>query len=149
TRFSRLPILPGILLAASVWGPPSAAHAQTAGATAGLLTIDSLIDIKFPSSPVFAPDGRTIAFLWERAGVQEVWTVPAAGGAPVQLTHDSDGLLGDLFWSHDGRTVYFARDGALWKVPAQGGVAARMWADDDEGGGFALSPDGRTVAFTR
>ncbi|HEY7792148.1 MAG TPA: S9 family peptidase [Vicinamibacterales bacterium] len=149
TRFSRLPILAGVLLAASLWLPPSAAQAQAAAAKAGLLTIDSLIDIKFPSSPVFAPDGRTIAFLWERAGVQEVWTVPAAGGAPVQVTHDSAGLMDALFWSPDGRTIYFARDGALWQVPGRGGAATRVWTGEDEGGGFAISPDGRAVAFTR
>ena len=115
----------------------------------GRLTIETLLDIRFPSAPVFSPHGRTVAFLWDRAGVQNVWTAPAAGGPPTELTHDDRDLIGGLFWGHGGRTLYFGRDGALWKVPAAGGAPAAVWAKDDKGGAFTLSPGGTRVAFMR
>lgn len=38
------------------------------------------------STPVFSPDGRTIAFSASYDGNTDVFTVPAAGGVPVRLT---------------------------------------------------------------
>src|SRR3954454_8128658 len=48
------------------------------------LTIDALIDIKHPSDAVWSPDGRHAAFLWERAGTQNVWVVDFMGRQPQQ-----------------------------------------------------------------
>ncbi|HVB37035.1 MAG TPA: DPP IV N-terminal domain-containing protein, partial [Vicinamibacterales bacterium] len=128
---------------------PSAGSGAPGSESPGSLTINSLLDIRFPSGPAWSPDGKTIAFLWDRAGVQNIFTVAAAGGAPVALTHDDSGLIGSLFWSHDGRTIYFTRQGGLWQVPAAGGAPAPVWKTNDTGGGFALSPDGSRVAFSR
>jgi Tol biopolymer transport system component len=38
--------------------------------------------------PTYSPDGRSIAFVWNRDGNQELYTVAASGGTPVQLTID-------------------------------------------------------------
>ena len=46
------------------------------------LTIENLIDIKHPSDPVWAPDGKRIAF-WDRADIVNLYLVNADGsGAP-------------------------------------------------------------------
>ncbi len=147
----------GIATLVAGWGALAGAGRPGPGAGAGCgrrrrlgnLTIDSLLDIRFPSAPVWSPDGRTIAFLWDRAGVQNVFTAPAAGGPPVALTHYDSDLIGSLFWSHDGRTIHYVRQGGLWQVPAGGGAPAPVWKTNDKGGGFALSPDGTRVAFSR
>ena len=46
------------------------------------LTIEQLIDIRHPSSPMWAPDGRSVVFVWDRAGVSKVYVVDAAASAP-------------------------------------------------------------------
>ena len=86
------------------------------------LTIENLIDIKHPSNPVWSPDGKRIAFLWDRADIVNLYLVNADGsGAPVALTSFPDGKVTDVFWSKDGTTVYFSRGADLWQVAANGG----------------------------
>lgn len=63
--------------------------------------------------PVWSPDGRRVAF----ASREDLWWVPAAGGAAQRLTRDQE-YDGPCAWSADGKTVFFAsrREGttALW-----------------------------------
>ena len=47
-----------------------------------------------------------------------------------------------------GDTIIFSAEGDLWKVDVKGGVAARLTSDPGEESHAAISPDGRTVAFT-
>jgi dipeptidyl aminopeptidase/acylaminoacyl peptidase len=58
------------------------------------------------SSPVWSPDGKTIAFLSSRAGESQVYLLPLSGGEPHPLTHLSTGV--DIVkWSPDGKTIAF------------------------------------------
>jgi eukaryotic-like serine/threonine-protein kinase len=72
----------------------------------------------------WSPDGKTICY----AARQDLWTVPASGGAPRRLT---SGGLYDFYpsWSSDGKHVYFSseRGGilALWRIGARGGEPER------------------------
>ena len=69
----------------------------------GTLTIDKLIDIRHPSNPVWSRDSRAVAFMWERAGVSNLYVVPADGSTkPVALTTDGQPVAG-VFWSADSR----------------------------------------------
>ena len=119
------------------------------------LTIENLIDIKHPSNPVWSPDGRRIAFLWDRADIVNLYLVNADGsGAPVALTSFPDGKVTDVFWSKDGTTVYFSRGADLWQVAANGGVATggdarAVWTTPAPEVEFSLSPDGTRLAFVR
>ncbi|HYK49161.1 MAG TPA: LpqB family beta-propeller domain-containing protein, partial [Terriglobales bacterium] len=119
------------------------------------LTIENLIDIKHPSNPVWSPDGRRIAFLWDRADIVNLYLVNADGsGAPVALTSFPDGKVTDVFWSKDGTTVYFSRGADLWQVAANGGAATggdarAVWTTPAPEVEFSLSPDGTRLAFVR
>jgi dipeptidyl aminopeptidase/acylaminoacyl peptidase len=124
---------------------------STAVPKEGSLTIESLIDIRHPSNPVWSPDGRHVAYVWNRAGVDNLWLVDLSGAtpeAPGALTRFDSGDAGSLFWSADGKTVYFAREGTLWSVDSSGGEASARWAPDSAGG-FTPSPDRSRVAFVR
>ena len=122
--------------------PPPAPATAT-----GRLTIDKLIDIKHPSNPVWSRDSRAVAFMWERAGVSNLYVVPADGSTKaVALTNDGQPVAG-LFWSADNRTIYFTRGGGLMQVPAAGGAAARAVWSAPPGRNMTVSPDGRTVAY--
>jgi len=59
------------------------------------------------SSPVWAPDGKTLAFLSSRSGDSQVYLLSMDGGEAHPLTKLSTGA--DLVkWSPDGKTIAFA-----------------------------------------
>ena len=124
--------------------PPTAAE--------GRLTIDNLVNIKHPSEATWAPDGRHLAFVWEHAGVQNVWladTQAAKTVAPKNLTSYETGTVENLFWSKDGRTLYFVRDGDLWQAMPGEGQARAVWTTKEVEGPVVPAPDGARVAFVR
>jgi dipeptidyl aminopeptidase/acylaminoacyl peptidase len=118
-------------------------------APAPKLTIEQLVQIKHPSGHQWTPDGSHVWFTYDDGGVNNVWAVPADGnGQPVALTAYSDGQAGaGGFWSRDGRTFFFQRDGGLLAVSATGGTPHAAWPSAASASGFVLSPDGTRVAF--
>ncbi len=116
-------------------------------AASGGLTIEKLIDIRHPSSPLWSRDSSKVAFLWERAGVSNLHVVPVDGSAkPVALTTDGQQVAGG-FWSADNRSIYFTRGGTLMQVTVDGGQGPQpVWAQSP-GRALAPSPDGRFVAY--
>ncbi|MEP6493011.1 MAG: prolyl oligopeptidase family serine peptidase [bacterium] len=113
------------------------------------LTIDQLIQIKHPSGHQWTPDGSHVWFTYDDGGVNNVWAVAADGsGPPVALTSYPDGQTGGGgFWSKDGQTFFFQRDGGLLAISAKGGTPHAAWPSAARGRGFSLSPDGTRVAF--
>jgi dipeptidyl aminopeptidase/acylaminoacyl peptidase len=69
--------------------------------------------------PVFAPDGKTLAFVSTRAGDPQLFFLPLGGGEAEQKTRFPGGV-GDPAFSRDGRYVVFSAD----VVPACGADAA-------------------------
>src|SRR5262245_7290061 len=135
-------ILAGIVVAGSLPLP-------TTGASAGSrpLTIDQLIDIKHPSNPVWSRDSRRVAFLWERAGVMNLYVGPADGSVkPVAVTSDGEPTAG-AFWSADSQTLYFLRAGTPMQVPADASQPPRAVWEKPPGRGLTVSRDGTRVAY--
>lgn len=58
------------------------------------------------AAPFWSRDGRWIYFTSTRAGRPEVWKVPAAGGAEVQVTRNG-GMM--AMESLDGQSLYYSR----------------------------------------
>src|SRR5215467_15779779 len=126
------------------------ATAQTPAAGKARLTIEQLIEIKHPSDPVWSPDGKRVAFTWDRADIRNLYLANADGtGKPVALTAFPEGGVYGAFWSEDGDSVYFVHEGDLWKAPAAGGTAERAWSKPSRGDDFVPSPDAKRVAFVR
>ena len=70
--------------------------------------------------PNWSPHGTRIAYWGIRAGSnREIFTVPAGGGAPVQVT-DDPAVDWNPVWSPSGRELYFISDRGgtmnLWRV---------------------------------
>jgi dipeptidyl aminopeptidase/acylaminoacyl peptidase len=59
------------------------------------------------SAPRWSPDGRTLAFLSDRAGKPQIFVLPADGGEASKLTDLPDGA-GVPVWSPDGARIAFA-----------------------------------------
>ncbi len=84
------------------------------------------------SSPVFEPHGQRIAYLRNYFGEQPgiLTEVPGSlrrcsvdGSGDVLLAEFNPPIeAGSLRWSPDGRFIYYARNGSLYAVPADGGT---------------------------
>ena len=109
------------------------------------------------SSPVFSPDGRTIAFvaggdptnMWYAPG--HLAAVPAAGGPPAALTAALDRDVSRPRFSPEGKWIYFLlEDGGnshLARIPAAGGPVERVVAGEREISAFDLGPKGEIVVL--
>src|SRR5277367_1871051 len=103
--------------------------------------------------PRFSPDGTKLAFCANYEGNLDLYIMPVGGGEPRRITHHggSERLLG---WYPDGQSLLFAshmmaftdRVSQLFKVPTQGGLPEKLPVAYGEFG--AISPDGRTLAYT-
>jgi len=104
-------------------------------------------------SPVFSPDGKTLAFSANYQGNPEVYAVPAEGGMPTRLTtHNAPDLVRDF--TPDGRAILFSSPRAtftlrytqLFTVPLQGGFPAQLPLPSAFYASY--SPDGSKIAYT-
>ena len=105
------------------------------------------------SSPVFSPDGKTIAYSAQYDGNTDVYVIPVTGGLPKRLTwHPGvDYVRG---FTPDGRSVLFAsqrnsftnRYAQLYSVPVSGGPAKQLEVPNAFYAAF--SPDGKYIAYT-
>ena len=72
--------------------------------------------------PSWSPHGVRIAYGGKRKSQPDIWTIPAGGGEPVEVTNDP-AVEGSPVWSPDGKYLYFASDRAgsmnLWRVPIE------------------------------
>jgi dipeptidyl aminopeptidase/acylaminoacyl peptidase len=99
------------------------------------------------SHPRVSPDGRYLAYrATRRPGYEsdryELTVIELPGGEPVSLTPDFDRSVGSLFWSHDGKKIYFqAEDEAdinLFSVPLKGGKVSTVIGKGDGVKGYHL-----------
>ncbi len=84
------------------------------------------------SSPVFSPDGNTVAFTGEYDGNVDVFTIPATGGVPTRVTYHpgADQAVG---WTPDGQRVLFR---------------STRWATNNVPALFTVSREGRFPGTT-
>lgn len=61
------------------------------------------------SRPVFSPDGQTLAFVSDRSGSSQVYTMPLEGGAPTQLTFHAQGSRIED-WTPDGKRLLISAE---------------------------------------
>ncbi|HEY4132538.1 MAG TPA: hypothetical protein VGM50_18140, partial [Gemmatimonadaceae bacterium] len=151
-RNLQLISLPAVALLAGM-----VAAQTTKSASHSKLTIDQLVQIKHPSGHQWTPDGSHIWFVYDDGGVNNVWAVAADGsGPPVALTsYPESQTAAGSFWSKDGQTFFFQRDGGaspamrggLLAVSVKGGTPHAAWPSAANGHGFSLPPDGARVAF--
>jgi tricorn protease len=96
--------------------------------------------------PAISPDGATIVFTYRG----DLYRVPAAGGAAVQLTtHGAHDFM--PVWSRDGRHIAFASDRFgnfdVFVMPATGGTARRLTFHSADEYPYAFSAGDRGVLY--
>ncbi len=105
-----------------------------------------------------SPGEKTLLFgityydIAEDKGNRELYTMPAKGGEPKQITETAKGEY-NAVWSKDGKYVYFmtsAENGMqIFKMNADG--SGKQQISNIEGGitGFKLSPDQTKILYTK
>lgn len=104
-------------------------------------------------SAALSPDGETVAFIFSATGERQLWTVPATGGQPRQITFGNGVTF--FRWAPDGESLLYGADNngdeqeAYYQIAADGGAETLVLPAVE--GGFrrfgAFSADGETIAY--
>ena len=148
------------------WSPDGSAIAFVARVEAVPRKIAGMPDK--PDGATWAPAPRLISDFKYRsdsggyatAGADQLFVVPAGGGATVQLTRGDFDQVGDnaVSWTRDSKTILFsamldadrdlrARESDLFSVPAAGGAVTQLTRTKGNEENPKVSPDGRSLAY--
>ena len=119
----------------------------------GSITIDRIAEIKYPTDPTWSPDSKSVAFLWDWAGKQDLF-IAKPGEQPRPLTDfpvnpatlQSD--IGRYEWVSDD-TIYFSKDSSLLSVSTTLGSRPARIPGFDGVATFTLSADRKEIGFVR
>src|SRR5712691_7497364 len=117
------------------------------------LSIEKLYMTRGIGGTAWSPDGKTVAFISNISGRNNLWLVPAEGGWPTQLTVSDQRQTGPA-WSADGKWIAYMSDydgDEQWDIflvsPSTGQVVnltnTREIAEESP----TWSPDGRYLAY--
>ncbi len=59
----------------------------------------------FDSQPRFSPDGKTLVFVSDRDGAENLWLADSDGSNPRALTHDKRNMFVSPAWTPDGEAI--------------------------------------------
>jgi dipeptidyl aminopeptidase/acylaminoacyl peptidase len=117
------------------------------------LTIEKLYMTRAVGDTTWSPDGRTIAFISNMSGRNNVWLLPADGGWPTQLTV-SDQRQSSPAWSPDGKWIAYESDydgDEQWDIflvsPKTGQLVNLTNTREIAEQSPVWSPDGRYLAY--
>ena len=118
------------------------------------LTIEKLYMTRQVGGPTWSPDGKSIAFISNMSGRNNLWLVSADGGWPTQLTI-SDQRQAAPTWSPDGKWIAYQSDydgDEQWDIfivsPKTGRVVNLTQTREIAESEPTWSPDGRYLAYT-
>lgn len=131
--------------AGDLWSVP------VGGGTATRLTTDPALD----RYPQFSPDGRTLAFISERADGRQVFRMAATGGAARQITWHTEGYRLEGWYPDGSAVLATTRRDNFWRHETRfvrvdlGRRSADAMLFDAVGMYGSLSPDGAQLLFQR
>ncbi len=110
--------------------------------------------------PMWSRDGRTLYFMSDKSGAENLWELPL-GGEAKQLTHFEHGRVLYPSIGYDGKAIVFERNLTLWKYDFASGKAALVpitlrgvpsspdvqHRQENKFEEMALSPDGKKMAL--
>jgi tricorn protease len=97
----------------------------------------------------YAPDGKSLAYITDESGEEEIWLHDFAGGNKKKLTtHES--FKQGFTWSPTSGKIAFAAANKLFEIDVVAGRSSEV-ANNPDGGfnGVSYSPDGKYVLYSR
>jgi TolB protein len=98
----------------------------------------------------WSPDGKTLAFVGQRNGEFDIYTIAAAGGQETRLT-TAQGLDDGPEYSPDGKYIYFNSERTghmqIWRMKPGGSEQEQVFSDDFNNWFPHISPDGQSMVF--
>ena len=86
----------------------------------------------FDAQPKFSPDGKWIAFLSDREGMENVWIMKADGSEPQQVSKDPNSEFASPSWSPDGKYIFVSKTNfgigprEIWMYHIDGGTGIQV-----------------------
>lgn len=114
--------------------------------------------------PSFSPDGRSIAFVSDRGGAENIWVMNADGSDPVPVSDERENLLHNPAWTPDGEFIAARKAwvstrsipaGSIWMYHRSGGSGVELierlhGAQSQKNiAEPAFSPDGRYLYYSQ
>jgi TolB protein len=98
----------------------------------------------------WSPDGKTLAFVGDRNGEFDIYTISVTGGEETRLT-TAKGLDDGPEYSPDGQYIYFNSERTghmqIWRMKADGSDQEQVFSDDYNNWFPHISPDGKWMVF--
>ena len=98
----------------------------------------------------WSPDGKTLAFVGQRNGDFDIYTIPVGGGDETRLT-TAKGLDDGPEYSPDGQWIYFNSERTghmqIWRMHADGSNQEQVFSDEYNNWFPHISPDGKWMIF--
>ncbi len=98
----------------------------------------------------WSPDGNTLAFVGQRNGDFDIYSIPVMGGDETRLT-TAKGLDDGPEYSPDGKYIYFNSERSghmqIWRMKPDGSEQEQVFADDYNNWFPHISPDGQYMVF--
>lgn len=98
----------------------------------------------------WSPDGKTLAFVGQRNGDFDIYTIPVAGGEETRLTI-AKGLDDGPEYSPDGNYIYFNSERTghmqIWRMKPDGSEQEQVFSDARNNWFPHISPDGQWMVF--
>ena len=98
----------------------------------------------------WSPDGKTLAFVGQRNGEFDIYTIPVTGGEETRLT-TAKGLDDGPEYSPDGQYIYFNSERTghmqIWRMKRDGSQQEQVFSDEYNNWFPHISPDGNFMVF--
>ncbi len=98
----------------------------------------------------WSPDGKTLAFVGQRNGEFDIYSIPVEGGEEKRLT-TAKGLDDGPEYSPDGKYIYFNSERTghmqIWRMNADGSDQEQVFSDNLNNWFPHISPDGKWMVF--
>ncbi len=126
------------------------------GGEAQCLTQGSGIALNY--HPRYSPDGRSIVFVSDRGGQNNLWIMDADGKNPRAAWLDANSQASEPAWTPDGKAIVavrmypygdgpWTRTNRIWRFPLDGSAPSELAGGDSLVYSPSISPDGAQLYY--